>query len=106
MRRTTDDGFEVRLTQLPPGRCQIDLYHDDQYLGEYERSSQGEVERKVAEVIAARHFLFDVFRNHGPWVVRWATSVRTGKRTKCVRVRDVEVTEIPRQHWGDPSWVR
>ena len=98
---TTADGFEVRVSQATRTLYRLDVYHEGTLIGEYERSSAREVERKIQEVVAARQFLLGVYREHGQWQVRWSSS----KGTKCIRVDGQEMGEIPAEHWRRPAWM-
>lgn len=72
-------------------------------IGEYEKSQKADIDRKTAEIIAAKDLLLDLFQKHGELHVRW-----DGKgRKKSVRSADgVEVGTIPKSAWGKPSWER
>lgn len=82
-------------------RYRLLIYHNGQYVGEYERSQEEDVERKTEEIMAAESVLLEVFEKHGEFCVRW-----NGKeKKKSVRVDDIEVAVIPKSCWRRPSWV-
>lgn len=49
----------------------LEIRHDGQYIGEYERSQAGDVERKKEEVRCAADLLLRVYQQCGEFKVRW-----------------------------------
>ena len=76
------------------------IFQDGQYIGEYERSQEADIERKKAEIRNAEAELLGIYRRHGEFVVRWDGA----KRQKSVRVKGTEVGTVPRAAWERPSW--
>ncbi len=94
-------GCEVRV--LPAGRMnRLEIWRGGERLGEYERSNDREVNRKIGEIRSALTLLLDLHLRHGQFEVRWDSKARR----KVVRVAGVEVGVIGREHWGRPSWER
>ena len=76
------------------------MFNDGEYIGEYERSREADIERKKAEIFNAQAVLLALFQKHGELCVRW-----DGKaRKKSVRAGGVEVGIIPKSMWKTPSW--
>lgn len=73
----------------------IDILDGGTKIGEYERTELQTMQRKLAEIANAKDFLRGVFRQHGPFVVRWDEATRS----KSVRVNGVEVARIPEELW-------
>jgi hypothetical protein len=95
-------GCEVRT--LPSGKInRLEIWRGTHFLGEYERSNDREVARKIGEIRSALTQLLDAYQKHGPFKVRW-----DGKaRRKVVRgAGGEEIAVIAREHWGRPSWER
>ena len=78
----------------------LEIWHDGQFIGEYERAQEADIARKTDEIRAALSILLDVFKVHGQFVVRW----NGARRSKIVSVNGVEVTIIPTNCWRKPSW--
>lgn len=76
------------------------IYHDGQFIGEYERSQAADIERKTREIQNALPELLQIFRSHGEFQVRWDGR----NNAKSVRVDGIEVWKIPRDRWETPSW--
>ncbi len=78
----------------------LSIYNDGQYIGEYERSQEPDIERKKAEIRDAQELLLAIFQKYGEFCVRW-----DGKdRKKSVRVDGIEVGVVPKSAWKTPSW--
>lgn len=80
----------------------LDIFHDGQHIGEYERSQAADIDRKIDEINAASNLLLETYRKHGQFVVRWDGS----QQKKSVRVNDIEVSSIPKECWRKPSWEK
>lgn len=96
------NGCEVRI--LPIRKMnRLEIWRGTEFLGEYERSKDGEVDRKIEEIRSALALLLDIYRKYGSFQVRW-----DGKtRRKVVRVvSGEEPAAIGREHWRKPSWQR
>lgn len=93
-------GIEVRATQQSAKYSRLDVYWNNQHIGEYERSVEHEIQRKKGEIHSAARILIDVYRKHGFWVVRWDGV----NRKKSIWVDGLEVGIIPKEYWGKPSW--
>jgi hypothetical protein len=93
---------KLEVTTEPIGQklFRLCLYLDGQYIGEYERSQESDIDRKRKEIELASDLLCWVGEHHGSFVVRWDSN----KRRKSIRVGRTEVCIIPRQLWQDPSW--
>ena len=78
------------------------VYDGDQFIGEYERSKQNEVARKQVEILNAESFLRKIYRDHGPFVVRWSNR----ERTKVVTAGGRRIATVPREYWETPSWKK
>lgn len=76
------------------------MYNGEEYVGEYERSQNADIERKKAEISEATDVLLALFQKHGELCVRW-----DGKaRKKSIRANGIEVGVIPKSAWKPPSW--
>ena len=92
----------IKVSQITPKRFCLEVYNGDDRIGEYERSGEGDIERKKDEIEAAFNFLLNIYKKHGEWVVRWDGT----ERQKSVRVEGQEVAILPKDYWGRPSWER
>ncbi len=88
-------GLTVVVGKATPTLFRLDLFRDNELVGEYERSKGSQVERKIDEIRAALDLLVSVYDKHGCWEVRWSGT----KRTKCIRVAGQDIDEIPKVYW-------
>ena len=95
-------ALTVSVKSIGERLFQLLIYSDGMYIGEYERSQEADVERKKREIANAEAVLLEVFRKHGPFVVRWNRQARQ----KSIRVNDVQVGTVPKAAWETPSWER
>lgn len=94
----------IAIVTTPIGKKlhRLDIYIDGQYIGQYERSQEADIERKQAEIVAAESLLRSLFQHHGEIVVRWNNE----RGVKSVRRIDgMEVGVIPKYAWQKPSWA-
>lgn len=68
----------------------------DQVIGEYERSTVNQIERKKAEIASAADDLLDLFRRHGPFKVRWDGAA--GAKVVKDELGNA-IGEISKDHW-------
>jgi len=97
-------GRNCQVRRVPEGKLnRLEIWREGVLLGEYERSNDREVDRKIGEIVSALDSLLDVYENHGRFQVRW-----DGKqRTKVVRdASGHEVAVIGKEHWGKPNWEK
>lgn len=80
----------------------LSVYYDGQYIGEYERSQEADIERKSLEVKCALPLLLNIYESKGEFQVRWDNA----RRVKSIRVNGVEVGQIPCECWRKPSWMQ
>jgi hypothetical protein len=80
----------------------LEIRHDGQYIGEYERSQAADIERKKQEIRCAQDLLLRIYRQHGEFQVRWVG----GRKDKVIYVQGMERGVIPKSCWRKPSWVR
>jgi len=78
------------------------MYNGKEYVGEYERSQEANIERKKAEIAEATDTLLALFHNHGELCVRWNGNARK----KSIRAGGIEVGVIPKSAWKAPSWQK
>lgn len=78
----------------------LEIFSDGQFIGEYERSQEADIERKKEEIKCALSRLVAIHRSKGEFVVRWDG----GRRVKSIRVNGIEVDQIPIECWRRPSW--
>ena len=72
------------------------LHFDGREIGEYEKSVESQIQRKIEEVQCAAPLLLDLFSKHGPLIVRWNDS----ERQKEIRNPNGKVVgSIPRGCW-------
>lgn len=76
------------------------ILNDGQFIGEYERSQEADIERKKEEIKCALSKLVEIHRSRGEFVVRWDGR----RRVKSIRVNGIEVDQIPIECWRRPSW--
>lgn len=103
------DQPEVQSTPPGPLRVQsvsgdsayfrLDIYDGPTLIGEYERSIDTEIDKKIIEVGLASKQLREVFQSHGAFQVRWNGFIRS----KDIRVGGKTVATIPRECWGKPG---
>lgn len=72
------------------------------FIGEYEKSQQADIDRKIEEINAAETTLLSIYEKYGEFCVRW-----DGKaRKKSIRVKGIEVGSIPKAAWRPASWQK
>ena len=79
---------------------QLLIFDGKTLIGEYERAQSANIDRKKKEVRNAEAQLLDVFRKHGPFIVRWNDSTKS----KIIRANGIPVGTIAKSHWETPSW--
>jgi hypothetical protein len=84
------------------------IYSNGIFIGEYDKSQQADIDRKIEEINAAETTLLSNYEKHGVFLVRW-----DGKaRKKSIRVKDIdqvkyiEVGSIPKAAWRPASWQK
>ncbi|WP_341528797.1 hypothetical protein WKK05_05595 [Nostoc sp. UHCC 0302] len=70
------------------------------FIGEYEKSQQADIDRKIEEINAAETTLLSIYEKYGEFCVRW-----DGK-AKSIRVKGIEVGSIPKAAWRRASWQK
>ena len=92
----------VRAEAIGKKLHRLSIFIDAVEIGEYERSQEADIDRKVKEITDSKALLFDLFQKHGQLKVRW-----NGKlHKKTIRREDgVEIGEVPKSDWGRPSWL-
>lgn len=95
-------ALSVRHESIGKKMNRLLIYSNGNYLGEYERSQEADIERKKEEINAAESMLLSIFEKHGEFCVRWDGE----KKQKSIRVNDVEVGTIPKSAWRVPSWQK
>jgi hypothetical protein len=81
------------------------IYSNGIFIGEYERSQQADIDRKIEEINAAETTLLSIYEKYGEFCVRW--NDEKGKpRKKSIRVKDIEVGSIPKAAWRPASWQK
>ena len=93
----------VRAESIGLKLHRLRMFIDGTDIGEYERSQEADIDRKKAEIVAARKLLLSLFRKHGELCVRW---VGKGRKKSVRRADGVEVGEIPKSAWRTPSWQK
>jgi hypothetical protein len=78
------------------------MHNGEEYVGEYERSQEADIERMKAEIAEATDILLALFHNHGELCVRWNGNARK----KSIRAGGTEVEVIPKSEWKPPSWQK
>lgn len=63
--------IDVRVTKSTKTLYQLDMYHADELIGQYERSIHSHIERKTSEIHQAEEKLLQLFRKHGRLHVQW-----------------------------------
>lgn len=63
--------LDVRRRPAGSDLYHLEIYHGDTHIGDYERSKQSEIPRKLGEVKRSAPFLLDAHAKHGKFVVRW-----------------------------------
>ena len=76
------------------------IFHEGRLIGEYERSQDADIERKIEEINAASNLLLETYKQHGQFKVRWDGL----HHKKSIRVNDIEVGSVPKKCWRKPSW--
>jgi hypothetical protein len=93
--------LQVTVTSIGPKLNELRIYRDGEFIGEYERSQDADVQRTKAEIADVADLLLWIFEKHRhPFVVRWDGE----RRAKSVRVSDIEVCIVPKCAWKTPSW--
>ncbi len=97
---------ELEIRVKPEGGLnRLEMYHEDTYIGDYERSIDDHVDLKRQEAEAAAHLLLDAHEKHGKIVVRWNSSDRIKEiRTYREHKNDpghggTVVGSIPKAYW-------
>lgn len=97
---------EVDVRRKPAGSelYHLEIYHGDTHIGDYERSKQGEIPRKLGEIERSADFLLSTHARHGMFVVRW-----NGRDKEIRKYRDDSpdpgrraqpLDVIPRRYWA------
>ncbi len=90
----------VRFESIGNKMNRLLIYSNGIFIGEYEKSQQADIDRKIEEINAAETTLLSIYEKHGVFLVRW-----DGKaRKKSIRVKDIEVGSIPKAAWRAASW--
>jgi hypothetical protein len=93
--RIDSQPLGVRLNRLS-------IIYKDQYIGEYERSQDADIDRKKAEIRCSLALLLEIYSKNGEFQVRWDGS----RRVKSIRVNGREVGQIPQECWRKASWEK
>ncbi len=91
--------LQVNAHSIGTKLYRLEISHNGQFIGEYERAQKDDIARKKEEIDCASELLLDIYRKKGAFVVRWDIK----RRLKSIRVNGVEVDQIPRNCWLKPS---
>jgi hypothetical protein len=96
--------MDIVIDHQPVGRKlhRLEIRHDGQCIGEYERSQSADIERKKDEIRSAQRLLLQIHRQYGKFQVRWSRD----RREKVIYVQGTERGVIPKSCWRKPSWQR
>jgi hypothetical protein len=64
-------ALDVRRRQAGSDLYHLEIYHGGTHIGDYERSKEREIPRKLGEIKRSAHFLLNTHAKHGKFVVRW-----------------------------------
>ena len=93
----------VRIRPAGPDLFHLEIYHGDTHIGDYERTKESEIPRKLGEIKSSAPFLSNAYAKHGKFVVRW-----NGRDKEIRRYRDGQpdpgrqaqpIDTIPRTLW-------
>jgi hypothetical protein len=82
----------------------LELYHRDTHIGDYERSIESEIPRKLREIERSADFLLSTYAEHGKFVVRWngrdkeIRKYRAGSPDPGWQAQPLGL--IPRRYWA------
>ncbi len=63
--------LDVRRRSASSELFHLEIYHGDIHIGDYERSIEAEIPRKLKEIDRSADFLLSIYTKHGRFVVRW-----------------------------------
>ncbi len=95
--------LDVRRRHAGSGLNHLEIYHGDTHIGDYERSIESEIPRKLREIDRSADFLLNTYSKHGKFVVRW-----NGRDKEIRKFRDDSLDPgrqaqpldlIPRRFW-------
>lgn len=93
------ENCEVRISQKTARYYGLEVYCDGVKIGEYERSIEREVFRKIGEIEVAFKKLRRIYQRSGEWKVRWNKE----RREKVITVNGMEIDTLERKYWGRPN---
>ncbi len=96
---------ELEIRRRPAGSelYHLEIYHGDTHIGDYERSIDSEIPRKLREIDRSADFLLSTYTRYGKFVVRW-----NGRDKELRKYRDGSPDPgrgaqvlglIPRRYW-------
>jgi hypothetical protein len=96
---------ELDVRRRPAGSdlYHLEIYHADTHIGDYERSIESEILRKLREIERSADFLLNTYAKHGKFVVRWngrdkeVRKYRDGHPDPGRQAQPLDV--IPRTYW-------
>jgi hypothetical protein len=83
--------IEVRVERTGQSLHRLLIFSEGTFIGEYERSKEDHIERKMEEILKAQSLLLHIFQQHGEFVVRWDSA----DKKKSIRVAGAEVGVVP-----------
>ena len=90
----------IQIEKIGKKLHRLQIYVDEQYIGEYERSQESDIDRKKQEILASIDVIVGIYKEQGEFVVRWDGA----NKKKSIRINNSEVGVIPRSAWRKPSW--
>ena len=90
----------IQIEKIGKKLHRLQIYVDEKYIGEYERSQESDIDRKKQEILASIDVIVGIYKEQGEFVVRWDGA----NKKKSIRINNSEVGVIPRSAWRKPSW--
>ena len=98
--------LEIRIRSASANLYHLELYDGDTHIGDYERSTESEIQRKRKEIERSTDLLLSTYAQYGKFAVRW----NSRERAKEIRkYRDgspdparqaPHLGTIPRRYWA------
>jgi hypothetical protein len=95
--------LDVRRRPAGSELYHLEIYHGDTHIGDYERSIESEIPRKLREIDRSADLLLNINAKHGKFVVRWngrdkeIRKYRDGRPDPGRQAQPLGV--IPRTNW-------
>jgi len=91
--------LDIKTSKAGKTLHHIKIYINTMYIGDYERSQEGDIDRKKEEIRLSAYLLLEIYQRYGFFIVCWDNK----DRKKSIRVHGREVGIIPKKNWQLPN---